>query len=1496
MSIYARIKHFFAPLLPLMAILLINGTSLSAQSAGEKVKEDKQTTDYAFGLLEEVREAGKFISRLDSLYTIDLPVGIGARGDKNEEQYAIIISKLTVNQGQTYLDAYLAFTIPGTTKRVAFKGVDIPFSFNGGIFDEAKLYLVSDFDVPLSSNTQLILRGEGKSSVTIDCQGFKEMDITADVIFDSTMFVTENADGTIKNGVLTSSFQTTLTNWNDLLVGLSLEPFQLRALPGVGFNVNNAVIDLSDFKNPNGIQFSAAHNAGYFIEGNRDIWQGTFIQDVQVRLPAQFRKKTSSEMQADSIMASLDSTYVPTDSIMAGRPTFYSKNILIDELGFTGRLGASQLMTLGEGDMQGWDYSVENFLIDIQANQLIAGQFNGQILVPKFQINQIFDYNAVIGLNGTYSLTAGITEDIPLPIWAAELKLKPNSHITIGVEEHAFVPALHLNGEMTIKAPTDKADTSSPKLALASIPFEGMRIQTKTPYFSVEQMSFGTEQNRFSKFPAMIYKAGIVSDEFRTGLELGLSLNFTKPGDGGFKGAGEFTIWGKETHNKWAYNGVEVDRIEVDIRKGTNDEFRLYGQLMFIRGDETFGNGFRGDIGAKFGDFNLDVTALFGNVNHDRYWFADALFVKEGGLPAGPISLYSLSGGAYYHVAPQFSASSDVAEIGMSQSGITYLPDPTKGLMLRAATDFGLTGKPETMNGDAEFKMTFTLAGGLDQITFDGNAYFMPENFDVSKSKLVERSKFILENTNGQLNLPAEEGNDQLHGSIYMLYDYPNRTFHSNFDIYANVAGGAIKGIGPGNKMGWGVMHFAPSDWYVHLGSPDNPNGIKVMGLAELSNYFMVGNHIPELPLPPEEVMSSLRTTSKDYPRFGGHSNLADGSGFALGAKFHFDTGERNFLMFYGRFGCTIGFDVLLKHRPYTTCYGQPGYIGVNGWYAEGQAYAWVAASVGINVDLLFYQGKFSIFDLEAATLLQTKGPNPFWMKGDIAGDYNILNGLVKGHCKFGFEIGEQCQEQIVSPFEGAAIIGDISPADTESDVSVFTTPQVVFNMPVNEVIEITDEKNQKKYFRIKLANFSVSAAQGGNVQGQITWNETNDVLAFKPHEALPGEQQLKVFAEVDFEERINGVWYPVNGTTTENKKIAFTTGKQPPYIDPNNVKYSYPQVKSFNYYQSEADKNYIQLDFGQSYLFEASTEWNQKVKLTAADGSQTKYADFNYNSGSQRIDFQLPQDLNNNTIYHLDIMNVPAQQATSVDENVKQLTEKLELDEKDTESSMEITTKHAEGERTELQEKSIYRSSFRTSVANTLEDKVALLNKSEGISWELYPLVHSLTVNIYGERFDDYEVQNLKTGMAISIEPILEETDWYNNYMLPIVGLSNETMTIIGAEPFSVNPLTSYFFETSGTRRLTDDELSNGKSYSYEVSSGMKYYLAKYMAQYQSYLKTQASNAGKAAYGNTEVQKLLNSHFIPLQWGNYPVIIHYTLPGEDKPHKSFKYIIKYID
>ncbi|MCF6185693.1 MAG: hypothetical protein L3J56_13925, partial [Bacteroidales bacterium] len=272
------------------------------------------------------------------------------------------------------------------------------------------------------------------------------------------------------------------------------------------------------------------------------------------------------------------------------------------------------------------------------------------------------------------------------------------------------------------------------------------------------------------------------------------------------------------------------------------------------------------------------------------------------------------------------------------------------------------------------------------------------------------------------------------------------------------------------------------------------------------------------------------------------------------------------------------------------------------------------------------------------------------------------------------------------------------------------------------------------------LEYFTIKTADNQSITGSFTWNDRNDVLMFKSKDILPGETGITAKVKVSFQELINGSWYSVtkNGLPVyEEKEIQFMTGEEPTTVPQENVAYSFPGYRAFNYYQSEADVNYINLDMGQPGLFNVSEEWVQKARITPIAGGEAQIIDYSYDGDNTQINFNLPDNFSNNQIYRFELVNLPADAAGEIDENISEKTENVSVGSGEQTVDVEISTKEAEGNRSELQEKIIYSMEFRTGNYNTFEAKLANLYYSDGVTWELYPLVHSLTVNISGERFD---------------------------------------------------------------------------------------------------------------------------------------------------------------
>ena len=86
------------------------------------------------------------------------------------------------------------------------------------------------------------------------------------------------------------------------------------------------------------------------------------------------------------------------------------------------------------------------------------------------------------------------------------------------------------------------------------------------------------------------------------------------------------------------------------------------------------------------------------------------------------------------------------------------------------------------------------------------------------------------------------------------------------------------------------------------------------------------------------------------------------------------------------------------------------GIRGVNGWYGSGQAYTYLYGVFGVQAKVFGKTYRLPIVSGSSAVLLQAQLPNPIWLKGDVALQYNVLGGLVKGRGNFELEFGEQCK------------------------------------------------------------------------------------------------------------------------------------------------------------------------------------------------------------------------------------------------------------------------------------------------------------------------------------------------------------------------------------------------------------------------------------------------------------------------------------------------------
>jgi hypothetical protein len=315
---------------------------------------------------------------------------------------------------------------------------------------------------------------------------------------------------------------------------------------------------------------------------------------------------------------------------------------------------------------------------------------------------------------------------------------------------------------------------------------------------------------------------------------------------------------------------------------------------------------------------------------------------------------------------------------------------PSEGSFgFKAMVVIGTHPSPTAFNADVALDVDLlnTSSGvSIGRITLQGNGYMMAE--------ITARQK-------ARVTMYAD-----------ILYDFPRSTLHGVFNVAINTP--------PMTGGGQAVIHAEPATWYIKVGEPSKRITISLADWLKTGGYLMLGRDLPPPPPPPQEVTRILGQVS-----IARDTRISAGNGFAFGASVSMSTGRQRYAIFYGEFSAGGGFDIALMQQ--NRC------AGINNWYAQGQLYAYVQGSVGLDISIGFWlykpcgpwycricrwckwtfvgvRGSFEILGISAAALLEAGGPNPLWVQGTVGGRYSILGGLVSGHCSFNFAKGTVCR------------------------------------------------------------------------------------------------------------------------------------------------------------------------------------------------------------------------------------------------------------------------------------------------------------------------------------------------------------------------------------------------------------------------------------------------------------------------------------------------------
>jgi hypothetical protein len=1426
-------------------------------------EEQNRKVAAAFSAMAAVQQADRYVESLSALLSggeLALPVGI-KKGD-----YELVIQKIYLNKaGKPSIYATCAFRFKDTGQKIAFEG-EAALESVSGLGGAGRLSLIAPVRRDIGKESALVvLAGTGAS---FGCEGVESFDAKLAWMATSDKIVPLDNQGNPTNKPLCAYFEAHFDNFDSYLVSLEVnQSFAVQGLEGFVFTLKGATLDQSDTETSSMTRFPE----GYIRHGGDDalkLWKGLAVAESSVSLPSFFKK---------------------TNSGGNGRVTLSLQQVVFDENGFSGSASAENVIPSENINPESWDISLTGFSIGILKNGIAAFDLRGDVNIPPFGKRSLFPYVAAFNpAINEYEFKVGIAGQHDFPVLRSSISLNELSTVDLLFKDAEIYPSIHASGTLSINAPLGK--DSAKTFSVPDITFENMVIQRASPYFEVGAIGItgNLQSPRIAGFDLSISSIRTFRDNSKgSGLafEAGISLSDMFGGSIGMQLYGDY--------ERWKFREVAVSSIKVEYTSGA---FGVSGDVWLQSSDPVYGDGFRGDIRLSLLDkFTFDAVGVFGKKDAYRYFLADVFFEVSpvSGVTIPPMLTFYGFGGGLYRRMQQASkmpaaAGNASSEFGKSLSGISYVPDEKVGLGVMAATKFALTGSSSAFNAKVGFEMQFNSYGGLNFVQLRGDAAFVdaPEKWGSLAGNLSARMEKLKESGASQPvkakksdleAAPENKSSGFLTASMNIEYDVINRTFAADLNAYLNA--GLIRGLGPNDRMGWSSAYFAPDAWYVYMGTPADRLGVKVLNLAEVNGYFMLGNSIPALPPPPSSVLSLLSADKQERLKRSHSDKASMGKGIAFGAAFStkFDA---KLTPFYAHLGVGLGSEFMLTSMNGASCASYSGVPGINGWFAQAQAWAFVEAGIGIEAKVFGKSQQFSIMDLSTGALLEGSGPNPMYFAGAVGGRYSILGGLIKGNCNFDFEVGEKCIVKGGSPF-GEDVIAQLSPGAGAKEVNVFAAPQAVFNIPVNVEMAIEEDGVRGTYMAV-LEEFSVKYKDGGRAaSGRSKYSDDGTIYLLTPDEPFESQKDVEVSAKVAFKKKVNNSWVYVNGDdgkpASETKTAAFRTGDRPKEILPEHVKYSYPIDRQYNFYADEHKQGYIHLTQSYAYLFSTDKPegFDQKIRISA-NGEKVSEIPFSYTSnpsGSDirmEIGFSMEQlRLDQDKIYKLALLNIPQQANADIKSNISAVTTTAG-------DGVEITHQQATETLTQLSEKEIYALQFKTSRHKTFAEKIKAFDKpSEGWRDYVEPFVHHIKTNLREpELFDAYEIQGVNgTEKLIRFTAQVGQTEWYSQSFYDEMYKSQRQLS---APVHAVSIATG-----TDDKLLTDDEITSGQASGFRTEGIFRYALP--YSCFHDFLAVKESIARRALRGqiSQEEADLLNTDFPPVVLqGDYPVTVSYVLPG----------------
>ncbi len=1031
-----------------------------------------------------------------------LPIGHRLGGASN---VLFAINRFRFFPKAAYFGAVVEVNLPDANPKVIALGVDDACVGKDGLCGTLRAFLNKDLEVDIAGDklTFLQYNGGGGNPTGTFAQftegSFEKLRVEGFYQFSPNLFVGEDKVSPVK---ATLAFET--KSFSDFIAEFQMGNFYVKGNDEWQFQQDQkGYWDHDANRNPDNLPI---------IEGKSQLqndvtWFGFIVPEMQLQLP--------------KIIKNGDNNSYPMVKIT---------NFIIDAKGLTGEVEVPNILPLEKGVISGWGASVDKFSFKMFESKFQSAGLSGRIVLP---ISNLAKSGANAQLDYFCNLTNYGDQNQQQQGTAFEFQVKPkdkfafdvivgvgtihqSSNIKMKKSGDEFVADALLNGQIDIGH--DFGGVVG-KVDFAQIKFQNLGISKSN--VSTGTWSLSSPQKKMAGFPLSLKNVKPYTNASGGGFDLGISFDIQlaitdDPEKQVLRALTNLSLYGEirplnngRLQPRLEGIGAKLNAVEV---QGDLKAVKFYGRIDIYRDHQTFGNGFKGAVVATFPsmDFGAAATFQIGKVNNYNYWYVDLMvdFGTVGVAIVPPLQLYGVGGGAYYHMRQGDTRSlvlsdnrdtsgagaAKFKQVGMTPSGVTYVPDANIGLgvKLKAVAGIRTGGGTAILDAGVQLEMAFNQNWGISLFRLDGDAAYFKAGA-ASNGLATGKISVVYKVDENILDLHAEGNMRQgVQGVFEVVATVP-------LHVYIDASGKPKDGKGTE-----GVK------WFLKMGTPAETAGkeevsggvkagpislkTKLLGqdLVTFEAYFQVGSFGLD-PMPPiPDWIKQVFVQSGINASFFENDMKGEGDGIRFGAKWGYNFNQ-TVTIFRGRLRMVLGFDLSLEHYD-TDCDGNKtgNQIGMNGWYAQGQMYAGINATLSIHVDMFFIDDDFVIFDAAAAAVLRAGLPNPIWLKGAIGGRYSILDGLVSGAFHFNFSIGKECSPQS-DPLEKIELIASTFPNDGEKTrILADMVPTATFNAKIDKEFSFTivDKEGKESVRKFR--------SRSDLVRAQLIDQATNSSIALK--------------------------------------------------------------------------------------------------------------------------------------------------------------------------------------------------------------------------------------------------------------------------------------------------------------------------------------------------------------------------------------------------------------